>query len=74
MHGPLKGSTYYARLGTTYWALATFSEQGVGTQDQPEAFRRYAGGRWQDRGDNGQCHVPKPVIRLWSLVRLLAAC
>ncbi|MDX6512621.1 MAG: hypothetical protein QOE36_2125 [Gaiellaceae bacterium] len=74
IRGPLKGQTYYARLGTTHWALATFSQAGVGTEDQPEAFRRLAGGKWSDRGDNGQCKVPRAVITLWNLKRLLVAC
>ncbi len=74
IRGPLKGMTYYARLGTTFWALATFSQTGVGTTDQPEAFRRLAGGKWSDRGDNGQCKIPRAVIALWNLKKLLVAC
>jgi hypothetical protein len=74
--GPLKGSVYYARYGRAYWALATFSLPRVGTTDQPEVFRRPAGGRWLDRGDTGGelCKVPRPVVAVWHLLDRRTGC
>ena len=74
--GPLRGTVYYARLGRTEWALATFWMPRVGTTDQPEVFSRRVGGRWRDRGDTGGslCVVPRPVVRVWGLMRLRTSC
>jgi hypothetical protein len=66
--GPLPGSTYYGRCGTTRWAAATFSRPRVGTTDQPETFRRLRGHRWRDRGDDGAfCKVPRALVAIWRL-------
>ena len=76
VRGPLKGSVYYARYGRFYWALATFSLPVVGTTDQPEVFRRVAGGRWVDKGDTGGnlCAVPRPVVAVWRLLARRTGC
>jgi hypothetical protein len=68
--GPLAGSTYYGRCGTTRWAAATFSRPRVGTTDQPETFRRLSGHRWRDRGDDGAfCKVPRSLVAIWRLTK-----
>ena len=76
VRGPLRGTVYYARLGRTEWALATFWMPRVGTTDQPELFTRAGRGRWRDRGDTGGslCAVPRSVVRLWGLLRLRTSC
>jgi hypothetical protein len=67
----LKGTTYYGSVGKWRYALATFSQPGVGTTDQPELFSKAPGGRWRDRGDTGGCLtkgiIPPALIRLWHL-------
>lgn len=68
--GPKNGMTYFARCGSTYWALATFLNPATGGANQPEAFRRRAGGRWVDRGDNGVCAIPAELVRVWRVYRL----
>jgi hypothetical protein len=73
IRGPL-GRVYYGRCGATRYALATFSHKvgglDLGTQDQPERFRRLRGGRWRDRGDTGGlvCTgvAPRQLIQLWG--------
>jgi hypothetical protein len=72
--GPLPGSVYYARYRGTDWAIATFSMPGTGTDDQPERFRRPAGGgQWTDLGDTGEplteSGIPCPVLLVWSFVK-----
>jgi hypothetical protein len=76
VRGPLRGSVYYARYRGNHWALATFSLPRVGTTDQPELFRRRLGARWRDLGDTGGslCEVPRPVVRVWHLLRLRRSC
>jgi hypothetical protein len=69
--GPIaKGSIYYGRCGSSYYAIATFSRA---LADQPEKFRKLAGRRWVDKGDgfeNGcdagaRRPIPKSLVRLW---------
>ncbi|MDQ2969290.1 MAG: hypothetical protein M3R37_13360 [Actinomycetota bacterium] len=71
VRGPLKGTTYYGSVGKWKYALAMFSQPGVGTTDQPELFSKAPGGRWRDRGDTGGCLtkgiIPRALIRLWHL-------
>lgn len=73
VHGPLKGSTYYGSYGSTRYAIATFSTDGVGTTDQPELFSKPSGRSWRDRGDTGGCIsskiIPPPLLRLWGFKR-----
>ena len=73
VRGPLKGSTYYGSYGASYYAIATFSRAGVGTQDQPELFSKAPGKQWRDRGDTGGCIsstiIPAPLLRLWGFQR-----
>jgi hypothetical protein len=75
VRGPI-GRVYYGRCGTAFYALASFSQTIGGTffgqQDQPERFRRKAGGRWRDRGDTGgdvcgNFVAPAELRRLWRL-------
>ena len=75
VQGPV-GRVHYGRCGTSYYALASFSYTIGGTffgqQDQPERFRRQAGGRWRDRGDTGgdvcgNYAAPAELRRLWRL-------
>lgn len=72
VRGPLRGLTYYGSYRGTEYAVATFSIPRFGTQDQPEVFRRPAGGRWNDLGDTGGdvCPgvVPLPLLKLWHFV------
>ena len=73
VRGP-RGRVYHGRCGKTRYALATFShtfgDLFLGTQDQPERFRRKPGGRWRDRGDTGGvvCDgvAPRALVRLWG--------
>ncbi len=69
--GPIaKGSIYYGRCGSTYYAIATFSKA---LADQPEKFRKLSGRRWVDKGDgfeNGcdagaRRPIPKALVALW---------
>lgn len=73
VHGPLKGLTYYGSYGSTRYAVATFSTDGVGTTDQPELFSKPLGRPWRDRGDTGGCIsskiIPPPLLRLWGFKR-----
>jgi hypothetical protein len=70
--GPLPGTTYYGSAGGFEYAVATFSVPRFATQDQPEIFRRTAGGRWRDLGDTGGdvCPgvVPLSLLRVWHFV------
>jgi len=70
IEGPLPNSVYYALDNSTgtYWALATFSTAGFGTQDQPEVFSKKIGQSWVDLGDTGgnPCKVPAPVLAAWN--------
>jgi hypothetical protein len=70
-HGPLPHTVYYARFENTEWAMGTFVFPGTGTVDQPELFKRPAGGEWTDLGDNAldQCgeRIPLPVQSAWNL-------
>jgi hypothetical protein len=73
VRGPLKGTTYYGSYGAARYAIATFSTEGVGTQDQPELFSKPSGRAWRDRGDTGGCIssriIPAPLLRLWGFER-----
>ena len=73
VRGPLKGLTYYGSYGATRYAIATFSVEGLGTQDQPELFSKLSGKPWRDRGDTGGCIsskiIPAPLLRLWGFKR-----
>jgi len=73
VRGPLKGSTYYGSYGSTRYAIATFSTEGLGTTDQPELFSKPLGKPWRDRGDTGGCIsgriIPPPLLLLWGLER-----
>ncbi len=65
--GPLAGTTYYGRCGSTHWAIGDFVQDGKTLGDQPETFRRLAGHIWHDRGDDGSiCNVPARLRRLWG--------
>lgn len=66
--GPRRGSTYYGKCGSR-WALASFRNPATGYTDQPEVFRRRAGGEWRDLGDTGGgCGpVPRALTALWGL-------
>lgn len=78
VRGPAKGRTYYGRYGGVEYALAVFSIPLFGTQDQPELFRRKAGGAWQDRGDTGGdvCPgwLPLPLLKVWHLPAAGSGC
>jgi len=73
VHGPLKGLTYYGSYGSTRYAIATFSAEGVGTTNQPELFSKPLRRPWRDRGDTGGCIsskiIPPPLLRLWGFER-----
>ena len=73
IHGPLKGSTYYGSYHSSKYAIATFSMDGLGTQDQPELFTKSEAGLWRDRGDTGGCIssriIPPPMLELWGFKR-----
>ncbi|HEY1360461.1 MAG TPA: hypothetical protein VGF21_19330 [Thermoleophilaceae bacterium] len=68
--GPRKGSVYYGRCGSRYYALASFKDKEGGYQDQPERFRRKKHHRWKDYGDTGGdgCGAPTPrkLLQLWG--------
>jgi hypothetical protein len=70
--GPIKGRTYFGRYRGIEYALAVFSVPGTGTTDQPELFRRPAGGRWRDLGDTGGTvcppWIPLPLLKTWEFV------
>jgi hypothetical protein len=76
--GPLKGTTYYGRYGRTEYAFATFSVPRTGTTDQPELFKRPAGGVFRDVGDTGgeicKRDVPLALIKVWRLKRSSRGC
>lgn len=64
--GPVPGTTYYGRCGSIFWAAATFTAPGVGATDQPETFRRLAGGGWRDLGDSVTvCRIPRGLRLIW---------
>jgi hypothetical protein len=69
--GPLRGKTYYGSYRNTEYAVATFSVPRTGTTDQPEIFKRPAGGLFRDSGDTGgeicKRKVPLPLIKVWRL-------
>ena len=73
VRGPLKGLTYYGSYGSTRYAIATFSREGVGTTDQPELFSKPSGKPWRDRGDTGGCIsstiISSALLRLWGFKR-----
>ncbi len=72
VRGPLKGLTYGSH-GSTRYAIATFSREGVGTTDQPELFSKPSGKPRRDRGDTGGCIsssiIPSALLRLWGFKR-----
>lgn len=76
VRGPLRRTVRHARYRGIYWALASFSVPKLGTQDQPELFRRRIGYRWRDRGDTGGslCEVPRPVVVVWDLLSWRTGC
>jgi len=53
IRGPLRGRTYYGSYQGREYAVAVFSIPRLGTQDQPEVFRRARAGVWRDLGDTG---------------------
>jgi hypothetical protein len=69
-----KGSIYYGRCGSTYYAIASFSKA---LADQPEKFRKLAGHGWVDKGDGfedgcsagARWPVPKALVALWHICR-----
>lgn len=73
VRGPLEGLTYYGSYGSTRYAIATFSMEGLGMQDQPELFSKLPGRPWRDRGDTGGCipstRIPAPLLQLWGFKR-----
>jgi hypothetical protein len=71
--GPIQGKTYYGSDESTSYALAVFSTVPLGTQDQPEVFRKPTGKDWIDEGDTGGClgKIPKALLSVW---RLTATC
>jgi hypothetical protein len=76
--GPLKGTTYYGRYGSTEYAFAVFSVPRTGTTDQPELFRRPRNGLFRDLGDTGgeicKREVPLALIKVWRLHRSSRGC
>ncbi len=69
--GPVPGTTYYGRCGTTFYAAADMPDPRTpnGTDDQPESFRKLAGHVWHDIGDDGSlCTIPKSLrLGFWHL-------
>jgi hypothetical protein len=67
--GPVGRVRYGRCRGGAYYALASFTQGALGTQDQPEAFKRTLGGLWRDRGDTGgdpTGKAPGPLLALWG--------
>ena len=73
IRGPLRGRTYYGSYQGREYAVAVFSIPRLGTQDQPEVFRRPRAGVWRDLGDTGGdiCPptIPLPLLKVWNLQR-----
>ena len=73
IHGPLRGRTYYGSYQGREYAVAVFSIPRLGTQDQPEVFRRPRAGVWRDLGDTGGdiCPptIPLPLLKVWNFQR-----
>jgi hypothetical protein len=71
--GPLRGRTYYGSYQGREYAVAVFSIPRLGTQDQPEVFRRPSAGPWRDLGDTGGdiCPptIPLPLLKVWNFQR-----
>ncbi len=66
--GPVAGTTFYGRCGTTLYAAADMPDPRFKeTDDQPESFRKLAGHVWHDIGDDGSlCTIPKALrLGLW---------
>jgi hypothetical protein len=78
----VRGS-FYGRCGPTHYGRAVFvprrgqrvtERQQVLLQDQPDVFRRVAGGRWRDISDTGgdvpcggRRGYPRALVRVWHL-------
>lgn len=73
IRGPLRGRTYYGSYQGREYAVAVFSIPRLGTQDQPEVFRRPRAGVWRDLGDTGGdiCPptIPLPLLKVWNFQR-----
>ena len=73
IRGPLRGRTYYGSYQRREYAVAVFSIPRLGTQDQPEVFRRPSAGVWRDLGDSGGeiCPptIPLPLLKVWNFQR-----
>ena len=73
IRGPLRGRTYYGSYQGREYAVAVFSIPRLGTQDQPEVFRRPTAGVWRDLGDTGGdiCPpmIPLPLLKVWNFQR-----
>lgn|SRR3954467_2211389 len=73
IRGPLRGRTYYGSYEHREYAVAVFSIPRLGTQDQPEVFRRPRAGVWRDLGDTGGdiCPptFPLPLLKVWDFRR-----
>jgi len=73
IHGPLRDRTYYGSYHGREYAVAVFSIPRLGTQDQPEVFRRPSAGVWRDLGDTGGdiCPptIPLPLLKVWNFQR-----
>jgi hypothetical protein len=73
IRGPLRGRTYYGSYQGREYAVAVFSIPRLGTQDQPEVFRRPSAGVWRDLGDTGGdiCPptIPLPLLKVWNFQR-----
>jgi len=73
IRGPLRGRTYYGSYQGREYAVAVFSIPRLGTQDQPEVFRRPRGGVWRDLGDTGGdiCPptIPLSLLKVWNFQR-----
>ncbi|MDH3227513.1 MAG: cytochrome c [Thermoleophilia bacterium] len=75
LRGPLKGTrrrttqVKWARVGTTEWAIGTFTRAKVGKRNQPEIFRRTAGKRWVNIVTSRGCftRVPANVRKAWKI-------
>ena len=73
IRGPLRGRTYYGSYQGREYAVAVFSTPRLGTQDQPEVFRRPHAGVWRDLGDTGGdiCPptIPLALLKVWNFRR-----
>ena len=73
IRGPLRGRTSYGSYQGREYAVAVFSIARLGTQDQPEVFRRPSAGVWRDLGDTGGdiCPptIPLPLLKVWNFQR-----